>query len=98
MTWRYITVWMELMFLRGLKKFGYKQNIDVIPKDTMYCYKWDEEKNANDPEGGWIITCPYYRLIQPMCYAACTYTGYIGFDPCLADQCKICGINEDERE
>ena len=29
---------------------------------------------------------------------ACTYIGYYGFDPCLYDECKICGQNEEINE
>ena len=25
--------------------------------------------------------------------AGCIYVGFIGFDSCLGDQCKICGVN-----
>ena len=38
-----------------------------------------------------IKPCKYYRYIDKKGNRACTYTGFIGFDACLYDQCKICG-------
>lgn len=76
--------------------FGVLKSEDPIPNDTPYCYLWDEEKNNRNPiDGYWIKPCKYYRTTPKTKGVACTYVGYFGFDPCLYDQCKICGVKED---
>lgn len=63
----------------------------------MYCYEYDEERNTKEPinDGGyWVKTCKYYRSTPKTKGVACTYVGYMGFDPCLYDQCKICGVKD----
>ena len=50
--------------------------------------------NQKEPINGyWIKPCKYYRSMKGHS-AACTYVGFIGFNPCLGDQCKICGVDE----
>jgi hypothetical protein len=69
-------------------------DISVIP-EGVYCYKFDGTKGLT-PEGStWlgIKSCPYYKPIKGQ-YVACIYVGFIGWDACLSDQCKICGENE----
>ena len=61
----------------------------------MYCYVFDEEREKREPHtnvGYWIKPCKYYRSMKRY-KAGCTYVGYIGWDDCLGDQCKICGEN-----
>lgn len=63
----------------------------------MYCYSIDVERNKKEPcsDGGYYIKhCKYYRSMKKECYGGCTYVGYIGFDFCLGDQCKICVEND----
>lgn len=89
--------YVEAKFYKILNRFGLKRDTTVIPCGS-YCYSLDNELNANEPcgDGGyWIKTCKYYRSTAKTKGIACTYIGYFGFDPCLYDQCKICGENED---
>ena len=90
--WYYIETRFVLLYLF----FGFKRNDKVIPKG-MYCYIIDEERNIKEPckDGSyWIKKCPYYRSTGKTGGIACTYDGFFGFDLCLYDQCKICGINK----
>jgi len=88
--WYYI----EVGYAKLLRLFNVRRSISPIPKGTPYCYVWDEERNKKEPINGyWIKPCKYYRSMKGSS-AACTYVGFIGFDPCLGDQCKICGVND----
>ena len=90
----------ETRYVKLLRIFSVRRSASVIPKG-QYCYVWDEERNTKEPTNGyWIKTCKYYRSTPKTGGVACTYTGYYGFDPCLYDQCKICGKNYeiDERD
>jgi hypothetical protein len=49
---------------------------------------------GDQTNGYWIKTCKYYRSTPETKGVACTYIGYMGFDPCLYDQCKICGVKD----
>ncbi len=87
--WCYV----EIVYARLLRLFGVVRSTDCIP-DGMYCYQYDEERNTKEPTDGHCIKpCKYYRSMKGYS-AACTYVGFIGFDPCLCDQCKICGVDE----
>lgn len=93
---RLLWYYLETRYTKILCFFGIKRDTSVIPKGT-YCYVYDEERNAKEPctDGGyWIKTCEYYRSTPETKGIACTYTGHFGFDFCLYDQCKICGIND----
>ena len=89
--------WIETKYVKLLRLFGVVLSTDVIP-NGMYCYEYDEEKNKRAPLDGteyWVKTCPYYRSTPETKGIACTYSEHFGFDPCLYDQCKICGEKED---
>lgn len=88
-TWYYIEIgWAKLLLL-----FNIRRSTSPIPKNTPYCYIMDGEKNIKRPiDGYWIIPCKYYRHMKGH-NAGCIYVGFIGFDSCLGDQCKICGVN-----
>lgn len=82
-------------FIRMCRAVGIKQDTSVIPSG-MYCYVPDKERNANEPTDSfsyWIKPCKYYRSTPSSGGVACMYVGYFGFDPCLYDQCKLCGEN-----
>lgn len=85
--------WLEIVFYKTMRIFGKRQREDVIPIG-LYCYDIDQEKNKRVPleVGFWIKMCPYYRGRQNVYPNACTYTGFVGFDVGLYDQCKICGV------
>lgn len=92
--------YVEVYFTKFQRFFGIRKDTSVIP-EGMYCYEWDEEKEkrAPHPNGFWIKPCKYYRSMKRQLDGCCTYVGFIGFDPCLGDQCKICGQNYgDERD
>lgn len=89
---RVIGYWIEVQWSNLQRFFGKTKDTSVIPKGP-YCYVPDDEKNEKEPiDGTWIKTCMYYRSMKDYS-AACTYVGFIGFDFCLGDQCKICGQN-----
>ena len=91
---RLLWYWIETRYAKLLRLFGVVRSADCIP-DGMYCYEYDEERNAKEPtDGYWIKTCKYYRSTPKTKGVACTYAGYMGFDPCLYDQCKICGVKD----
>ncbi len=91
---RLLWYWLETRYAKLLRLFGVVRSTDCIP-EGMYCYEYDEERNAKNPtDGYWIKTCKYYRSTPKTKGVACTYVGYIGFDPCLYDQCKICGVKD----
>ncbi len=97
---RLLWYYAETRYVKLLRIFSVRRSASVIPKG-QYCYVWDEERNAKEPTNGyWIKTCKYYRSTPKTGGVACTDTGYYGFDPCLYDQCKICGKNYeiDERD
>lgn len=92
---RLVRYWLETKWTKLLRLFGIELSIDPIP-EGVYCYEWDEERNKRDPQIGsyYIKPCKYYRSTPKTKGVACTYVGYMGFDPLLYDQCKICGIKE----
>lgn len=96
--WYYIRLpwyFIEVKYTRIERYFGKRKDKSVIP-EGMYCYTWDEEREIRQPHnngGFWIKSCKYYRSMKGQCDAGCTYVGFMGFDPCLGDQCKICGQN-----
>lgn len=61
----------------------------TIPKDTDYCYTWSDK--------GKFLLCDFWYH-NDLGYGDCKlFEGRNGdefFDPCLADQCKSCGISE----
>lgn len=88
-----ISILCEVVYSKLLRLFKIKRDESVIPEGS-YCYVWDEEKNKAQPiDGYWIKSCKYYRNISEN-NRACLYTGFVGFDFCLYDQCKICGVKE----
>lgn len=93
--WYYI----ETRYTLLLGLFGIRHSISPIPDKTVYCYEFDEDRNREYPTNGyWIKECKYYRSTPKTRGVACTYTGYYGFDFCLYDQCKMCGIKEELEE
>ena len=88
--WYYI----EIGYAKLLRLFNIRRKTSPIPKGTPYCYVLDDERNKTEPiDGYWIKPCKYYRSMKGYS-AACTYVGFIGFDLCLGDQCKICGVDK----
>ena len=85
--------YVEIVYTKLLRLFNVRRSTSPIPKGTPYCYVRDDERNKKEPiDGYWIKPCKYYRNMKGY-NAACTYVGFIGFDPCLGDQCKICGVD-----
>lgn len=90
--------WLETRWGKILLKFGVARSITNIPHG-MFCYSYDDERNSKEPtEGYWVKHCKYYRSTPETKGIACTYIGYMGYDPCLYDQCKICGVKCDYPE
>lgn len=90
-----IAVFFEVIFARILLFFGIEKNKEPIPKNTPYCYVIDHERNEKEPiDGYWIKPCKYYRRLKNG-NSACTYIGFMGFDVCHNDQCKICGVKDE---
>lgn len=89
---RLLWYWLEVQYARLLNSLGVPRSTDEIP-NGMYCYEYDEERNVKEPQkdGYWIKKCRYYRS-DDSGGKACTYVGFIGFDPCLHDSCKICDV------
>jgi len=88
--------WVEIKYVKLVRIFGIIPSTDCIPKG-MYCYEHDKERSIKEPlkDGEyWIKICKYHRSTQKTKGIACTYIGYMGFDPSLYDQCKICNIKE----
>ncbi len=93
---RLLWYWLETRYAKLLRLFGVVRSTNCIPHG-MYCYEYDEERNTKEPSNDgsyWINTCKYYRSTPKTKGVACTYVGYMGFDPCLYDQCKICGVKD----
>ena len=90
-----IKMWFISKWIKLLGLFGVVRSTSPIPKNTMYCYEVDEERNEKEPFNGyWIRTCPYYCKDYKTGYTLCKLDGYFGFDFGMYDQCKVCGINE----
>lgn len=87
---RSLWVRIEIVWSWLLRSLRIKKDASVIPKGA-YCYTIDEGKGIINGEIP-IKACKYYRSMKSE--SACTYVGFIGWDPCLNDQCKICGENE----
>jgi hypothetical protein len=94
---RIICLWFR--FLR--KTFNYYQDTSVIPTGD-YCYNFDDERNKTNTQPGshYIKNCPYYKHMYDGINTGCSYLGFVGFEPCLWDQCKMCSenIESDEEE
>ncbi len=87
--------WFETRYTKFLLLLNIRRSSEPIPRG-MYCYERDKERNIKEPiDGYWIKPCKYYRSTEKTGGIACTYVGYNGFDPCLYDSCKICGVKED---
>ena len=86
----------EILISKILNLLKIYKNSKPIPRGP-YCYTIDESQNKIKPltEGYWIKTCKYYRCMKKELYAGCTYVGFIGWDLCLGDSCKICDENKD---
>ena len=80
-------------FLKLQKKTITKK--DLIPKDTLYCYTPDEERNKNRDSWkyNYIKLCPYYVFWKGYMRGCLHLKGYYTNDPTFADQCKSCGEN-----
>ena len=70
-------------------------NVDLIPKDTLYCYTPDEERNKNRDslKYYYIKPCPYYVSGKGNMRGCLHLKGYYTNDPVFKDQCKSCGEN-----
>ena len=70
-------------------------DVDLIPKDTLYCYTPDEERNKN--RDSWftyyIKPCPYLIYGKGNMRGCLHLKGYYTNDPTFRDQCKSCGEN-----
>lgn len=96
-TQRYFREMMRTLEIVFHKLFIRKHDETVIPYGH-YCYLPDTEKNAVKDENDhsyYIKTCPYYRYFHQQSKGGCTFVGFVGWEPGLGDQCKICGKNED---
>lgn len=60
----------------------------------MYCYEYVDRTEKEPADGYWTKPFKYYRSTPKTKGIACTYVGHIGFDVCLYDQCKICGVKD----
>ena len=59
--------------------------------EGLYCYTMLSKPGTME-NGKWgykIKPCKYYRYIHEH-QKACLFENFVGFDPCLHDQCKIC--------
>lgn len=85
------TIWcyIEVLYAKSLVLIGIKKTTSVIPNGP-YCYTWLDRPDGS--LGGKVKVCKYFRHAGED--SACTYVGFIGWDSCLSDQCKICGVNE----
>jgi hypothetical protein len=84
-----IAIYAEVLWCKLLRLFHIKKDPSHIPYG-VYCYVPDRsrpEKSGVMP----IKLCKYYRSSGEK--SACTYVGFVGWDPCLNDQCKICDVN-----
>lgn len=80
-----ITILFEVLYAKALGVIGLMKDPRPIPRNTPYCYTIDNEGQLN--------VCPYYRKVNKD-KSVCTFEGYIGYDVCLHDMCKICGISD----
>jgi hypothetical protein len=77
-------------------------NINVIPKGD-YCYTIDRieyNDNCNIPPSIKIDLCPYWKYMdvrtqEPYC-SYCDMNGIPYSNALIGDQCKVCGIKDDE--
>lgn len=87
-----IYVYLEVGYTNFLRLLKIRKSIKPIPKNTLYCYEFDTERNKKEPiDGYWIKPCKYHRYLDKG-NSGCTYVGFVGFDVCLSDKCKICNI------
>lgn len=91
---RTIWIYVEVLWTKLLLFFGKRKDASVIP-EGHYCYLFDGRTGFMPDGRSWLGTkpCPYYRGMKGELDAACTFVGFVGFDMCLGDQCKICGEN-----
>ena len=70
-------------------------DVDLISKDTLYCYTPDEERNKNRDSWKYyyIKRCPYYIWGKGNMNGCLHLKGYYTNDPTFRDQCKSCGEN-----
>lgn len=88
--WYYI----ECLYARLLLLFLVSKDPSVIPEGP-YCYHIIRTRDHTLLD--WkhtVISCKYYRCMKDQ-DAACVYTGVIGWDLLLGDQCKVCGIKHE---
>lgn len=75
----------EILYTKALGALYLVKDPRPIPHNTPYCYTIDNDGQLN--------VCKYYRKVNKD-KSACTFEGYMGYDVCLHDMCKICGISE----
>ncbi len=70
-------------------------DVDLIPKDTLYCYTPDDERNKiRDSSFNYHIKpCPYYVWGKGNMRGCLHLKGYYTNDLTFKDQCKSCGEN-----
>lgn len=91
---RTIWIYVEVFWAKILLLFGKRKDTSVIP-EGQYCYIFDGRTGILEDGRSWLGTksCPYYRSMKGELHSACTFVGFVGFDLCLGDSCKICGKN-----
>jgi hypothetical protein len=91
-----IKIWFVVLFFRIKRLLGFKFKTDEI-LNGQYCYVFDGTSGINKKTGyTWYgtKTCPYYKTLYKN-KSACLYLGFFGWDLCLNDQCKICGVKNE---
>lgn len=84
----------SVLYSKLLLLLGHKYSATVIPHGA-YCYTPDIEKNkTREFSVYYIIPCKYYKTIGER-WNGCKYLGLITDDFIFADQCKLCGENND---
>ena len=75
-------------------------DVDLIPKDTLYCYTLDEERNKNRDSWKYyyIKHCPYYVFGKGNMRGCLHLKEYYTNDFVFKVQCKSCGENYPEFE
>ena len=80
--------YIEIVYYSILLKFWRSQNEKIIPKGH-YCYEILQHCDNHLK----TKPCKYFRYLGAQ-HGGCTFLGVYEWDVCLADQCKVCNINE----
>ena len=90
---RLLSMWIEVSYVRLLKKIGIRRDVSVIPFGVDCNEVFLKRDRQSDTLDFYTQPCPYWKKDNKTGTVACMFDGDIGHCFLLQDQCKLCNIN-----